>query len=88
MKLIIKLRKYGCAIPFSLGNTSSLPNFHATFDRASLFTSIYEPRCEKTGLRGFRPGLTQKAGFLTTMLIYTCSIDFYTHLQVNLIIAF
>ena len=21
--------------------------------------SLYEPRCEKTGLRGFRPGLTQ-----------------------------
>ena len=24
-----------------------------------LFTGLYEPRCEKTGLRGFRPGPTQ-----------------------------
>ena len=23
------------------------------------YFELYEPRCEKTGLRGFRPGLTQ-----------------------------
>ena len=26
-------------------------------------TYIYEPRCEKTGLQGFRPGLTQTGLF-------------------------
>ena len=25
----------------------------------SLYRGIFEPRCEKTGLRGFRPGPTQ-----------------------------
>ena len=27
--------------------------------RPHIPTCIYEPYCEKTGLRGFRPGLTQ-----------------------------
>ena len=28
------------------------------FSLISLINETYEPRCEKTGLRGFRPGLT------------------------------
>ena len=28
-------------------------------EKLSYFGSLYEPRCEKTGLRGFRPGPTQ-----------------------------
>ena len=30
-----------------------------SFDKEHVTWSIYAPRCEKTGLRGFRPGPTQ-----------------------------
>ena len=34
-------------------------NVEIVADHFSTMVATYEPRCEKTGLRGFRPGPTQ-----------------------------
>ena len=38
---------------------TSLLEILGVYNKVTGFVSPYEPRCEKTGLRGFRPGLTQ-----------------------------
>ena len=48
------LEIYLCGISFSLFVRNT-----ASFSDKKIVSKQYEPRCEKTGLRGFRPGLTQ-----------------------------
>ena len=41
------------------GNAYDRGDYNSSFALRAVELKTYEPRCEKTGLRGFRPGLTQ-----------------------------
>ena len=60
------LKIYKVSINHSSGLTlayftamSNLVKIAYCSDISRVFTGLFEPRCEKTGLRGFRPGPTQ-----------------------------
>ena len=54
-----------------LNAMASLLFFHAVLKMMNDYLHKYEPRCEKTGLQGFRPGPTQTGLYSHRRLLET-----------------
>ena len=50
-------------------------------------TDTYEPRCEETGLRGFRPGPTQTRLYNHTRWLETGNFEFRKHRDCTIYVA-